>query len=921
MTRATFMLTDVAGSTSLWEEDPEATAAALARHDALVAEAVGGAGGTVVWDRGEGDSRFAVFASAAAAAEAAAALARAVAAEAWPTPRPLQLRMALHTGNGDRYGPDVNRAARLRGAAWPGQVLVSAAAGAALEGASLVELGWHALGAGVAPERVFQLVAEGLEGDFPALPTARHRHNLPEQATSFVGRELEVAEVSKVLAHYRLVTVVGVGGAGKTRLGLEVAAAVAEDYRHGAWLVELAPVGDPALLPQAVATALGVREEAGRDLVRTMVEWLGPRELVLVLDNCEHVLSAAATLAARLLRFAAGLRILATSREPLGVAGELCWAIPPLETVDPTRVRDPEALAYFDATSLFWDRACSADPSLVLDDANAGAAARICARLDGLPLAIELAAAQAALLRLPELDRGLEDRLTLLGSGAACGAAGRQRTLGAAIDWSHDLLDPPERTLFRRLAAFAGSFSLEAAETVCADPGLAADSVLDLLVALVTKSLVAVEDHGRTTRYRQLETIRAYASERLAAAGETDEIGRRHLNWALDVADEAHPKLDGPEVGQTLDDLEDEHDNFRRALGWAIEFQYADEALRLVADLVGWWATRGHWREGRSWADQALGIAGDQPSALRARALLARGELMLAMDDRRAAPPSFEEALVIFRHLDDAVGVADALTGLSASHQQLPNGEPVQGLQEAALAAWEAAGTTRGYCNSISTVFHNLGQLAWPAGDRARARWWFDKAVDEARRHGDVAALVAHLCQLGLVEDQDGNYARAKALEREAFPIATRLGASNWTGAIVRNLAMVAIHEGNATEAASYIGDGLSRLIETGSITLVSNFIEVMGWTATLAGAHTEAARVLGMSERRREHYNGTTAIHLASIQREHDAVVAKLRAALGDEALARAWSQGKATSLDEAVEVTLALAERLAAAELERAA
>ena len=515
----TFLLTDVEGSTALWERSSEAMQAALARHDAIMADVVGRHNGIVVKSRGEGDSIFAVFGLARDAVAAAAELQRTLQTEPWPTETQLRVRMALHTGeaelrDGDYFGSVVNRAARLRAVAYGGQILLSQATEQLVQDhlaadLGLYDLGEHRLRNLERPERIFQLTAPDLPRESrPLLTLDTLPNNLPTQLTSFVGREREIAEVRALLSTVRLLTLVGSGGAGKTRLSLQVAAGLVDRYPDGVWLVELAALADPTLVPQTVAAALGVRDPGARSLTAVLAEHLQSKQILLVLDNCEHLVGACAELADALLHASPGLRILATSREALGIAGETTWRVPSLLLPDPRQLPTADRLLAFEAVRLFIERAVAAAPGFTITNANAPAVVQICQRLDGIPLAIELAAVRVKVLTPEQIAARLDDRFRLLTAGSRT-ALPRQQTLRALVDWSHELLTEPERLLFRRLSVFAGGWTLEAAEAVCADDAssgaqqaLDAFEILDLLALLVDKSLVLTDEHRGATRSR-----------------------------------------------------------------------------------------------------------------------------------------------------------------------------------------------------------------------------------------------------------------------------------------------------------------------------------------------------------------------------------------------------------------------------------
>lgn len=664
----TFLFTDMEGSTRLWEARPDAMRATMERHDALLTAGITGHGGRVILERGEGDSFFAVFDTAGDAVAAASWIQQALAAEPWPEDIPVRVRMAIHSGEADAHlrGSDVNRCARLRAIAHGGQVLVSSAAqegaGPAMpEPISLAELGVYRLRDLTHPERVFQLRHPELPAEFPPLRSMEaFRHNLPVQRTSFIGRQQELEEVKGLLADHHLVTVVGAGGSGKTRLALQLAAELLDEYGDGCWFVDLAPLSDPELVPLAVAQTLGVREEPGRWLATLLAEEVAGKRMLVVLDNCEHVVQAAAEVAEALVGKAPDVRVLATSREVLNLPGELAWRVPSLSVPDVERLPAADDLLSFEAVRLFCERAAAARPGFVLSPGQGPAVAGICSRLDGIPLAIELAAARSRVLAPEEILSRVEDRFRLLVGGSR--VLSRHQTLRATVEWSHQLLDDAERILFRRLAPFAGSFGLDAAEAVGAGKPLGREDVLDLLSRLVDKSLVLTEDTGEgAVRYRLLETLRQYASERLEEAAEAEAAHGRHLAHFLDMVETGYRERVENEVGW-LERLEKDHDNLRAALAWSHRHQ-PDEHLRLAGALGWFWQIHGHHSEGRAHLTQALMDEDREPSPFLARALWSAGTLASWQGDAGAAQ-LIERSRAVSQALGDRPAVAECLDSL-----------------------------------------------------------------------------------------------------------------------------------------------------------------------------------------------------------------------------------------------------------------
>ena len=547
----TFLFTDIEGSTRLLQHLGDKYAGVLGEHRRILRTAVEENGGREVDT--QGDAFFVAFSRAKDALLAAVTAQRAMAAHRWPEDIALRVRMALHTGEpvsaGTGYvGMDVHRGARICAAGHGGQILLSQTtrdliAGDLSDGVTLRDMGEHRLKDLSEAERVFQVVAPDLPTEFPSLKSLSNlSHNLPVQLTSFIGREYEVAEVGRLLATTRLLTLMGMGGVGKTRLAVQVAAEVVEQYKDGVRLVELAALADPALVPQMLASVLGLPERPGHPPRETLVQYMSGKTLLLVLDNCEHVLSACVDLADALLKRCPALRILATSREGLGIAGELTYPVPPLCVLDTGGPLPPDIVMGCEAVRLFVERAAFSKPGFRVTKDNAAAVAQIVSRLDGIPLAIELAAARVKVLDVEQIVRRLDDRFSLLTGGGRT-AVPRQKTLRGAMDWSYDLLGEEERTVLRRLSTFAGGCTLEAAEAVCSGDGVETTEILDLLTQLVDKSLVIVETKNGEARYRLLETVRQYGRDKLREAGEEAGTTTRHREWLLTLAsgaEEAH---------------------------------------------------------------------------------------------------------------------------------------------------------------------------------------------------------------------------------------------------------------------------------------------------------------------------------------------------------------------------------------------
>jgi predicted ATPase/class 3 adenylate cyclase/DNA-binding CsgD family transcriptional regulator len=649
----TLLLADVEGSTRLWETQPAEMTAAVARLNQIVSNTIATHGGVRPVEQGEGDSFVAAFARASDAVACALELQRGPLA-------PIRLRIGLHTGEiqlrdeGNYAGPTINRTARLRDLGHGGQTLLSGATEPLVldrlpEDAWLTDLGTHPLRDLPRPERVVQLCHPDLVNEFPPLRVTKATvsQRLPAQFTSFVGRNGELTRVQELLADNRLVTVTGAGGAGKTRLAVQVAGQLAGEFSGGTWYVDLAPITDPALVPTTAARALGLPDQPGRSTMDTLTRFIADRHMLVVLDNCEHLLDACAALMVALLEACPGLTLLATSREPIGVAGEVGWRVPSLSLAG-------------EAVELFTDRARHARPDFEISDDNAATVTEICRRLDGLPLAIELAAARVRALSLTEILDSLHDRFRLLTGGART-AVRRQQTLRASVDWSHALLTEPERALFRRLASFLGGFDLEAARTVAGGAEVQRYQVLDQLTLLVDKSLVVAENIRGRTRYRLLETVRQYALEKLGESGEADAVRSRHRDYYTTMA----ALLDAPGANyeQFTEQAEFEVDNLRAAFGWSRENSDVELALALASSLAPAWLTVGLGREGLAWFDTVLSEENtlDLEPAVRARAL-ADQALLAAWVNAAASLDQAQQALAIARDIDDPALLVRALT-------------------------------------------------------------------------------------------------------------------------------------------------------------------------------------------------------------------------------------------------------------------
>lgn len=719
-------------------------------------------------------------------------------------------------------------------------------------------------------------------------------NNLPIALTSFVGRDRDVAAVRRRLATSRLLTLVGTGGVGKTRLALEAAAKVLDTVPDGAWLVELAALTEPDLVAQAVASLLGVAEQPGRPLVASLAEACGSRTILLILDTCEHLVGPCADLAGRLLELCPQLRILATSRTPLGITGEIVWEVRPLGVPEPGTTRSLDHLERFEAVQLFVDRAAGVLPDFRLTDENALAIAQICRQLDGIPLALELAAAWVRALTVEQISARLDDRFRLLARGSR-NAPPRQQTLRAAVAWSCDLLRPAERTLFVRLAVFAGGCALEGAEAVCAGDGLEEADILPLLARLVDASLVVAEERGGQKRYRQLETLRVYGREQLVLDGEAEKISRRHARLYLTIAEDAEPALWRPGMATWLERLDAEHDDLRAALRWSVGRGEAEIALRLGAALARFWQIRGHLSEGLRWLEGGLTWTAGVSPATRARAFDAAGHLARDRGDHERAERFYEQALELRRELGEQRAIALTLNNLGVIAQFRGDYGRATTLHEESLDIFRSLGDEQG----IGLTLLTLGVMAHLRAEIGQATEWYEEALELFRRLGDRHGVAASLTNLGNLASARGDHAAAEAYYGASLELFRSVGEQREVAACLRNLAGVARDRGDHLRAATLCHEGLAVAAELGDRWGLAAGLALAARILAAAGHAEQAIMLFGAATTAREEADGGPAVTLG---KTHDETVAALKAAVGPDRFAAAWASGRAMTPTEAI-------------------
>jgi predicted ATPase/class 3 adenylate cyclase len=919
---STFLITDIEASTRLWEEHAEAMATALAAHDHLLRGAVESSGGSVI--KTTGDGLLAIFGEPLAAVSAALTAERAIRDATWGETGPLRVRIAINSGSaesrdGDFFGPALNRAARILAIGHGGQVLLSAVAAALarerLESAiELRDLGSHRLRDLDRPEQIFQLVAPDLRHDFPPLRSlSTRRSNLPVLLTSFVGRERELNEVEALVKRHRLVTLVGTGGTGKTRLMLEAAGRIGDRFHDGAWLAELAPLGDPSQIGTEIARALGVPEEPGQSAIETVQNFVAAKDLLLLVDNAEHLVDGVASVAERLLAAAPGLRIVATSREALAVPGEAVLQVRSLACpmlvanrgVGPDSAPDLDAIAATEAVRLFTDRASSVLPEFELNEGNVVAVAEICRRLDGIPLAIELAAARVSSMSAQDISVRLGDRFRLLTGGRRT-AVPRQQTLHALIDWSWDLLTEDDRRLLRRLSVFAGGWTAELAAGIVVDDPAEGDelALLEGLARLVDRSLVMV-DRGATTRYRMLETIRQYARERLIQGGEATAVADRHFAAFARLAAAAEPELRGPAMGEWLDRLDADAENLGVALEWGLEAA-PWEAVRMCTAMLAYWSARVASADSEARVTAAieiarartLGCSNVDPAeqALAAR-LLGEAARIWAMAGRPDLGLSWaEDAVPLARASGDVAAILAAVSGLAISSAFSGRGEEVRGIFEEAAEIAAASGTWWVLAMSAGFSGATIAAVDPEAGAAMVGR-----AQEAARRSRNPFALgavaVAQGRVLGLARRPD----EAAASFGEAIQRFSEIGDTRFALAARSDMAHALRRGGRLDDASALYRETLAGWLHLGNRGAVANQLENVGYVAIERGQLPLAAQLLGAAEAIRE-----TAASRIAIDEEPElrAYLGRLREAVPAEELSSAWDAGRALLLAEAVTV-----------------
>ena len=847
----TFLLTDVEGSTRRWDRNPTAMRQAMALHDEILGRLVAARGGIQVESGREGDSVMAAFTRARDAILCANEMQRELAGNRWPDGADVHVRVAIHSGEaelrgGHYYGPAVYRCARLLVTGFGDQVLVSGATRDLIvddmpEGVTLRDLGSHRLRDLERPERVYQLLGPGLRIEFPPLKSLDpRRHNLPISPTRFIGRGDKLAEIRDRLAATRLLTLVGPGGTGKTRLALQAAADLTEEFADGVWLIELASLSEPELVGQTVAATLGVREEGGRPIVKTLTEWLSDKQLLLVVDNCEHLVAAVVEIADRVLRECGGVRLLTTSREALRVDGEVIIKVAPM----------PEQ----EAMILFAERSAAVEPTFRLTDDNSASVAQICRRVEGIPLAIELAAGRARMMAPAEILARLQASFGVLAGGSRSADA-RHETLNAAVDWSYRLLNEDEKRFFRRVSVFMGGFTMEAAEAICAGDG--SGSVLELIGRLVDKSLVSPhEGRAGRTRYSLLEAVREFGLSRLAEDGELERARHLHAAFFVGEAEAASNHPSGTELARRIRRLSDDIDNLRAV--FEADGVSAEITVNLAAALAEFWAARGEFSEGRARLESAL-QATSMPSLSRARAMLGAALMTGAQGDQEAASDYCAKSLALSRDLGDLEGEARSL--------------------------------------------QQLGQIAIQVEDFERARSCLNQALDIATRHGFQRIRMVCLWRLGMAALFTNEVPLAHEYVKASLELGREQSDSEMVAMSLMMLGNVALSERRFLDSEQHLCDSLKVLRQMGSSRSIANLLESLAAVAAATGDRLRALTLGGAAEAVRQR------IAVAPASPLHREISAQLESIRRDPDGQAAWSTGAHMSRQEAIDFALGTA------------
>ena len=855
----TFLFTDIEGSTKLSQEFPDLLPDALKKHNEILRNAVESNNGFVF--KTVGDAYCCAFEKAEDALNAAVEAQINLANEKWGE-AVIKIRIGIHSGNAEWNGNDymgyitLARVARVMSAAYGDQILVSNDAFVlCLEGSktlrknekekeslslgdfeaneiSFRDLGERRMKDIIKPIRLFQIVGKGLREDFPPLKTLDARpNNLPTQLTNFIGRENEIKHVKELLKDNRLLTIAGAGGAGKTRFSLQIGADLIDDFANGVWLVELAAESDPFLLPQSFMESLDIKEQQGKTPEQTLTDYLKDKEILILLDNCEHLIEACAVLAESLLLQCPKLKILATSREALNFTGEQTYRILPLSHPDPNLNNTPEQLTRYESVRLFIERALAVNPKFRVTNENAPALAEVCSRLDGIPLAIELAAARVKVLSIEKIFERLDDRFNLLTGGKRT-ALPRQQTLRALIDWSYDLLSKEEKILWSRLSVFSGGWTLEAAEEVCSDDKINKYEILDLLSQLTEKSVIIYDESKE--RYRILESIRQYGIEKL-----TDEYGiyLRHLDFFVELSKKALPELNNENGKSWIDIIDDDHNNFISSIEWSVSNENSDKGADLAAALLNYWNTTGNYSTGIRLIQNILQSSGSIDKSTKVKIILRLGVFKRYHGDFEQAKKYSEESLIISKEIGDKKGIAESINSLGNISNYQGDLEQAMKYYKESLAIFKEIGDKIGIAGSIQ----NLGMIMRNLGDYEQAKKLYEESLAMGKEIGDKNRIADSINNLGYVAVIQGDFEQAKKYLEESLDIRIETGDKRGTAISLNNLGMISFDQEEFEQAKKYLEESLAINKEIFNKSGIADCIYNLGNIALSLGDHNLA--------------------------------------------------------------------------------
>ncbi|MEO8666358.1 MAG: tetratricopeptide repeat protein [Ignavibacteria bacterium] len=853
----TFLFTDIEGSTRLAQQFPLTLPHALEKHNSILNEAIASHNG-FVFDI-IGDAFCSAFENADDAVKAAVKMQNDLASEKW-IDAVIKIRIGIHSGPAEWSGSGymgyitLARAQRVMSAAYGEQIIVSDDADALIkkkikasnlpltnergEVISFRDLGERRLKDMIQSLKLYQVVSHGLREDFPPLKTLDARpNNLPVQLTSFIGREKEMSDVKHLLSGTRLLSLIGPGGTGKTRIALQTAAESIDDYENGVWFVELASLTDPSHLPELIMKSIGIKEQQNKTSEETLCDHLKDKEILILLDNCEHLIDPSARISEILLQYSPGLKIIVTSRESLRIDGEQTHSVLPLAFPDPKDNSSPEQLSQYESVRLFIERALAVDQRFRVNNDNAPALAQICFHLDGIPLAIELAAARISVLSPEKINERLSDRFRLLTGGKRT-ALPRQQTLKALIDWSYDLLSEKEKIFWQRLSVFSGGWTLEAAEEICSDDDLSADDILDLMNELTGKSIIIYAE--AKDRYSMLETMRRYGDEKLNNSGEQEKIRTDHLNYFLKTAETARTELFGPKAKEWLDKFESEHSNLRAALTWSLEKKLFEQGAGLVCALDDYWEARGYGLECGVWLEKFMSNPGSLSPDILARSNRVAGLIEKYKGNSIRSNEFFESSLKIYRELGDIVAASGVLNSLGVSAYNRGEYNTAEKYLEESLQLSRETGSKK----VTSTAINSIGLIALVRLEFDKAKKYFEETVETAKSIGDEFLTGVGLNNLAVVQTFLGDYEEAEKLYYEVLKINKDLGNKIGIARTLSNLGNIIYLRNDLDKAESILNESLALSKEIGQMARILDALSNLGQVA-LSKGEIDTARSL----------------------------------------------------------------------------